>query len=84
MHFNAKWRGYAYLMSKSIPLTHMDIYMNAQSPGLVQALQQKVKVALTGATCRTGTANPSEISHFTPSFGGVPVAQSAVFCVAFC
>ena len=35
----------------------------------------------TGATCETGTANPSWAPQFTP---GARVARSLVFCVPFC
>ena len=37
-----------------------------------------------GATCRAGTAYHSGASEFTPSFGGVLVARSVVFCVMLC
>jgi len=38
----------------------------------------------TGATCGSGTAYPSEAPEFTPSFSGLRVARSLVFCVVFC
>jgi hypothetical protein len=38
----------------------------------------------TGATSGAETAYPSGTHEFTPSFSGVNVIQSLVFCVVFC
>jgi hypothetical protein len=38
----------------------------------------------TGATCGAVTANPCEVHEFTPTFSGVRVSRSSVFCITFC